>query len=387
MSRPPRGLTATSLLLLVTMLASFTPTPLYPAYRQEWGLGDAEISWVFAGYPLGVMVVLVALGGMSDRIGRVPTLRLGAGLLIAAMAVLASAPSLEALVAGRLLQGAATGLVTGAGAAALMDLHPRGTGAGTSRTTLMLATGLAIGPLLAGQATARLPGPLVTPYVLTIVLLLVPFTALVALGSSRPERTTPARLLAPIRVPRSILVPVGIAAASVATTNATFAMLGSYGPDVVARAASSSSPGVAGAFVSSILVLVAVVQVLARGPRVVLMAVGAATTAAGWGAVTLAAALREPAVLVAAVPLLGVGAGLGLHASAGHVGAVSPPERRAEIYSAYLLSAFVALAASAFGLGAVVEAQGITAAAATATGVCAGLTVLVALGLLPRRSR
>lgn len=385
MTRPSRGFTATSLLLLVTMLASFTPTPLYPAYRREWNLGDAEVSWVFAGYPVGVMIVLVALGGLSDRIGRIPTLRLGAGLLIAAMAVLASAPNLEALVAGRLLQGAATGLVTGAGAAALMDLHPRGAGAGTSRTTLMLATGLAIGPLLAGQATAHLPGPLIAPYVLTILLLLVPFTALVALGPSRPEGPVPGRILAPIRVPRAILVPVALAAAAVASTNATFAMLGSYGPDVVARAASSSSPTVAGAFVSSILVLVAVVQALARGPRVPLMAVGASMTAAGWGAVTLASAKGDVAILVLAVPLLGIGAGLGLHASAGHIGAVSPPSRRAEIYSAYLLSAFIALALSAFGFGAVVDARGITAAAGTATGVCAVLAALVSLGLLTSR--
>ncbi|WP_229052115.1 MFS transporter [Aeromicrobium sp. Leaf350] len=386
MSRPA-GLTATSLLLLVTMLASFTPTPLYPAYREEWDLGDAQISWIFAGYPLGVMVVLVALGGMSDRIGRIPTLRVGAGLLIAALAVLASAPNLEALVAGRLLQGAATGLVTGAGAAALMDLHPRGSGAGTSRTTLMLATGLAIGPLLAGQATAHLPGPLVAPYAVTILLLLVPFAGLVAASATRPERTTAARLIAPIRVPRPILAPVALAAASVATTNVTFAMLGSYGPDVVARVASSSSPTVAGAFVSSILVLVALVQVLARGSRTVLMAAGATATAAGWGAVTVAAVLREPAVLVASVPLIGIGAGLGLHASAGHVGAVSPPERRAEIYSAYLLSAFVALALGAFGLGAVVDTAGITAAAGTAAGVCALLAVGTALGLGRPRQR
>ena len=376
----PRALAATSGLLLLTMLASMTPTPLYPAYREQWGLDDTQVSWIFAGYPVGVMIVLVVLGGLSDRIGRVPTLRAGAALLIAALTILAVAPSLEVLVAGRVVQGMATGLITGAGAAALMDLHPRGARAGTARNTLLLACGIALGPLLAGQATTHLPGPLVAPFAVVIALLLVPFAALVPRvprPAGDPADTGPARLVRTIRVPRTILRPFVTAALSVASTNVTFAVLGGFGPEVIA-ATDSTSPTVVGGYVSAVLVVVAATQVAARGRApATCMQVGAAATAAGWGLGAWATSTGSGPLIAATVPLLGVGAGLGLYASAAHIALAAPVARRAEVYSAYLLAAFAALSTAALGLGAVVDAAGIVTATVTTTAISAALLLLI----------
>lgn len=366
--------------MLLTMLASMTPTPLYPAYREKWGLDDTQVSWIFAGYPVGVMIVLLALGGLSDRIGRVPTLRGGAALLIAALTILAVAPSLEVLVAGRVVQGMATGLITGAGAAALMDLHPRGAGAGTARNTLLLACGIAIGPLLAGQATTHLPGPLVAPFAVVIALLLVPFAALVP-RVARPVQdvadAAAARLVRTIRVPRAILRPFVTASLSVASTNVTFAVIGGFGPDVVA-ATDSTDPTVVGAYVSAVLVVVAVTQVAARGRApAACMRVGAAATAAGWGLTVWATSIGSGVLIATTVPLVGLGAGLGLYASAAHVALAAPVRRRAEVYSAYLLAAFAALATAALGLGAVVDTAGIVTATLVTTAVSALLLLLI----------
>ena len=60
--RPRLLVPASSMLLFVAMISSFTPTPLYPLYQEEWSISDALIAVAFIGYPVGVIITLVLLG-------------------------------------------------------------------------------------------------------------------------------------------------------------------------------------------------------------------------------------------------------------------------------------------------------------------------------------
>jgi MFS family permease len=340
------------------MLASFTPTPLYPKYREQWDLDSVAVSLAFAAYPVGVILVLVLFGGLSDRWGRTPTLRTGAFCLAAAMATLAVAPTIEVLVLGRAMQGAATALVTSAGAATLMELHPRGPHAGSHRNTLALSVGIALGPVLAAQAVTRLPHPLAAPYLVVALLLLPSAWGLLAPGPSFAPLTG-ARFLRPVRVPAPLRRSFALAAFAIIGTNASFALLGSFGPDLMA-AVGHPGPVAAGVFVTTVLLVITSVQVLARRvPLVLAMLAGTCLMSLGWGTVALGTDRGAVAPVWAGGLVVGVGAGLGLLASATHIGVIAPVDRRAEIYAVYLLAAFAALAIAALALGHVVEDRAI----------------------------
>lgn len=349
-----RAAHGTTALVLCAMAANFTPTPLYPRYQDAWSLSASQVSLAFSAYAVGVLVVLISLGGLSDRIGRLPTLRGAAVVVLLSLVVLAAAPSFEVLLAGRLLQGLGTGVVASAGAAAMLDFHPRGVRAGSARFTLVISCGIALGPLLAGLVASELPRPLMTPYVVIGVLTFAS-AAILPLSSIREPRQDGQRLVQPIRVPRSLWLAFAPAATAVTSTNVAFGAIGSFGPEI-AEGVGWTSSAAAGGLVSAVLAAVAAAQLLGRPiPVRVGLVVGCTVGAAGWG--LLFVAVHTESVVAAALGalVLGTGAGLALLCSAAMVGSIAPVDRRAEMQAAYFAVAFVAVATSSLALGPVVH--------------------------------
>src|ERR1700728_3192779 len=61
--------------LIVTLLAaSAAPTPLYAIYQARWGFTPITTTIVFGVYAVAVLAALLALGRLSDSIGRKPVL-------------------------------------------------------------------------------------------------------------------------------------------------------------------------------------------------------------------------------------------------------------------------------------------------------------------------
>ncbi|WP_127480164.1 MFS transporter [Nocardioides pantholopis] len=370
-------LAGTVALLLVTMIASFTPTPLFPTYQDRWGLTEAQVSLVFAGYPAGVVVVLLGLGGLSDRIGRRPTLLLGAAVLVAAMLVLTSAGSLAPLLAGRLLQGLGAGLITGAAAAALMDLHPGGPDSGSFVNTLAISLGAALGPVVAGTLADASSRPLAVPYLAVVLLMLVP----VALLLLRRGQSAPApgrgRIVQPARVARRIWLPFSVAAGGVVVTNTCMSLYGAFGP-LVAHAVGWTSEAAAGRLVSLCLGAVAVAQVAGRRLEPLpAVRVGAVMAALGWGLTAYGASAGLPWPVLVGTALLGSGAGLCLLGGASLIGRIAAPERRAETYSAFLVVAFGTLGGAALLAGPVLGHLSLTVVLLGATTLTAAVAVQV----------
>jgi MFS family permease len=146
-----RGYALTAGLLLVIMLGGTLPVPLYVLYEKQMGFGPLGVTVVFAAYVAGTLFALVALGDLSDHVGRRKVLTIAVGCAAASTALFLAASSIGLLIAARVLSGAAAGFATGTATAALAELQPRG----DQRAAAVVAsgsnmTGLGLGPLAAG---------------------------------------------------------------------------------------------------------------------------------------------------------------------------------------------------------------------------------------------
>lgn len=116
--------------------------PLYTAYAQLAGQGAAATATAFSAYVLGVLPVLLALGGLPDRLGRKPLILAALTLAMLATAVMALWPRLEALAVARFLLGCSTALASAAGVAYMGELMAEPDG---RRATLWVTASTSLG--------------------------------------------------------------------------------------------------------------------------------------------------------------------------------------------------------------------------------------------------
>jgi MFS family permease len=82
-----RGYRLTALVLLVMMLGGTLPVPLYVLYEKQMGFGPLGVTVVFAAYVIGALFALVALGDLSDHIGRKKVLAIAVACAAASTAL------------------------------------------------------------------------------------------------------------------------------------------------------------------------------------------------------------------------------------------------------------------------------------------------------------
>ena len=95
----------------VVYLDIFIVNVAIPSLRHDLGADEAQAQWVLAAYQLAYAVALVSGGRIGDAIGRRRAFLLGAGGFTLASALCGAAPSAEALIAARALQGLAAALL------------------------------------------------------------------------------------------------------------------------------------------------------------------------------------------------------------------------------------------------------------------------------------
>lgn len=361
------------------MVMSFTPTPLYPLYQQLWGISDGYVGLAFSAYPIGVVITLVLLGGLSDRFGRRGTLLIATLVIALALITMMFAVSYSLLLLGRFLQGIGAALAAGAGAATLMESHPGGLSRGSLLNTLSVAGGSAVGPLMAGALADATSYPLIAPYLMVLIILIVPAVLLTKSKDVVPRKRD-ASLVRPIRLPRKIWLTFSIAAATVLGTNLCMGIYGSFGSNLAGTVGWTSEAYI-GLLVSLVLTMLAVVQIFGRNLRpAVSMTAGLSAVALGWAIVTIASLSATAGLMVFGSMVVGGGAGLCLMGSAAYVGIISPDNRRAEIYSAYLVVAFSALGVTALSAGPIIGFASISTAVLGAGVLSAALALYVGIG-------
>jgi MFS family permease len=127
--------------------------PLLVVYQGQWHFPSALLTLAFAVFAVGFLAAVLTVGSLSDYLGRRPVLLAALLIQLASNVVFLTAPNVGWVIAGRIVQGLATGAATPAFTAALVELAPPSRkGLGTVLGSVGLTGGLAVGSLLAGLA-------------------------------------------------------------------------------------------------------------------------------------------------------------------------------------------------------------------------------------------
>jgi hypothetical protein len=152
------ALAGTAVAFTSLYLAAGSLTPLLVVYRLAWKFPPSMLTLAFAAYAIGFLVAVLILGSLSDHIGRRPVLIAALVVQLASNLLFLIAPDVGWVIAGRIVQGIASGAATSAFTAAMVELAPEHKKRlGTILGSVSLTGGLAAGSLLAGLAIQFTP--------------------------------------------------------------------------------------------------------------------------------------------------------------------------------------------------------------------------------------
>ncbi|PYC78248.1 MFS transporter [Streptomyces tateyamensis] len=146
-----RALAVCLLVGFMTLLDVSIVTVALPSIESGLGASEADLSWVLSGYALTFGLTLIPAGLLGDLWGRRTAFLTGLVLFTLASAACGLAPTATALVAARLVQGVASGLLGPQISGLIQEMFrgpERARAFGYFGTTVGLAT--AVGPLAGG---------------------------------------------------------------------------------------------------------------------------------------------------------------------------------------------------------------------------------------------
>ncbi|WP_278102049.1 MFS transporter [Microbacterium proteolyticum] len=191
-------------------------TVILPTLRERFGADDVSLELVIAGYGIPFAVFLILGGRLGDRFGRHRLYTVGMGLFLVSAVACALAPSVQTLVAARVVQGLGAALCTPQVLATI-----QATSRGAARTRAIAAFGAsggigsAVGQV-AGGALAATSFGVVDGWRAVFVVVALVAAAAIALAPLAPRSRSHEHVA--IDLVGTAALGVGILAASVALT-------------------------------------------------------------------------------------------------------------------------------------------------------------------------
>ena len=145
--------------LFMTLLDVSVTNVALPSIGRATGASPSQLQWVVSGYTLAFGLVPVLAGRLGDDHGRRLMFQIGVGSFAATSMLAGLAPTAEVLIAARVLQGLAGGLINPQVSGLVQQMFrsdERGRAFGVLGTTV--GVGTALGPLVGGALIA-LGGP------------------------------------------------------------------------------------------------------------------------------------------------------------------------------------------------------------------------------------
>jgi MFS family permease len=352
-----------AVLLALFLFAASAPSPLYGIYAGLWQFSPTTVTAIYAVYAAGALGALLVTGRLSDHVGRRPIVLLALLIQIGGMVAFILADGVGALFAGRVLQGTATGIASGAISAWLVDLepehHPR---LGSLLSGVALLAGLGSGAFVSSLLVQYAPDPLRFVYWLLV--------GVYALGLV-------VTLFVPDvvhRVPgavRSLRPQVGVPAVArrqfVATNPslvAIWALAGLYlslGPALAITIARSDNRVVGGAVILALAGSGAIASALVRSvePRTLVLR-SSLLVIAGVGVTLIAVLTDSSAGLYAGSIVAGIGLGAAFSGIVRSLGPLAPPDQRGGLFGAIYIVVYVSISVPTIAAGVATSHYGLS---------------------------
>jgi MFS family permease len=331
-------------------------TPLLVVYRQQWGFPPSMLTLAFAVYAIGFLLAALVFGSLSDYLGRRTVLVAAIVVQIASNLVFLVAPNVDWIIAGRVVQGIASGAATSAFTAALVELSPAGKSRrGAILGSVSLTGGLAFGSLLAGLAI-QLMG---TSANTLIFLVLIALTAIGLVAVAFSPETVPhvagaGRALVPrIVVPRTARPEFLASAPVVAAVWMLAGLSGGLAPSLVRSVFHLDSAvlnGFAGFIAPAVSVIVGVAFARFLPRRAMFIGIWAAIF--GSVMIIVGVLLRSLPLMFAGQAVAGVGFGSAFTAALSLTLPLAKPHQRAGLVAGLYVVSY-----TSFGVPIVIEGQ------------------------------
>ena len=358
--RRERGFRVVACTLGLFLFAASAPSPLYGVYASSWHFSPTTLTEIFAVYAVALLVTLLTAGSLSDAVGRRPVIFLGLGVQALAMIGFLVANGVAWLFAARITQGVATGLVTAAVAAALIDLQPENPpGRGALVNAITPTFGLALGALVSGALVQYGPAPTRLIYALMLGGFVILAATLAMVSETVTDKHHP-RFSIHLAVHHSVRAQFISALPCLIATWALGGLFLSLGPSIVEGLARTGNRFVGGTVVTLLAGAGGAASLLARNwPPRRAMLTGCAALTTGVTVSVAGIAASNAAVFYIGTGIAGVGFGTAFLGAFRVLASLASPESRAALvasiyvvsYLAFSIPAVIAgLSATHFGL-------------------------------------
>ncbi|MFI6263003.1 MFS transporter [Micromonospora sp. NPDC051006] len=384
----PAGLALTGAALAFTSLylGAGVLTPLLVVYRQQWEFAPSLLTLAFAVYAIGFLAAVLTLGSLSDHVGRRPVLIGALVIQLASNILFLVAPDIEWVIAGRIVQGVASGAATAAFTAALVELAPPNKKRlGTILGSVGLTGGLSVGSLLAGLAIQLTPQANSIVFTALIALTILGAVVIALSPETMPRTSGALRSMVPrVAIPPAARTEFAAAAPVVAAVWMLAGLSGGLAPSMVRSVFHLDSGllnGLAG-FVAPAVSAVVGLTFARINPRRA-MTIGIYASLVGAVGIIGGVFAESLVVMIVGQAIAGVGFGASFTAALRLIFPLAAAHQRAGVVGGIYVVSYVA-----FGLPIVIEGQLVGALGEVPAVVCyTALTVLLVLVSLAAQTR
>jgi EmrB/QacA subfamily drug resistance transporter len=179
-----------SIALFMTALDNLVVGVALPSIRVDLGGSIESLEWTVNAYTLAFAVLLITGAALGDRFGRKRMFVIGLGIFTSASAFAALAPSIDALIAARAVQGLGAAIVLPLTLTLLSEAFPaEKRGAALGIWAGVSGLGVALGPFVGGAVVEGIAWQWIFWLNVPIGIVLLPIAAARLTESQGPART------------------------------------------------------------------------------------------------------------------------------------------------------------------------------------------------------
>lgn len=344
--------------MIVGVMGTALASPLYPLYQQTWQLSTGDITVLYVVYMCSALSSLLFLGRISDQKGFIVVLR--GGLIVVTLGVFLSAIawSYWSFLFSRIIIGLASSMIVTSASLGLNQLNrSKDLQRAAATTSLLVAFGFGLGPVIGGSIAQWSSLPLRTSYIPSVIMGLIAICALFMLPKQpaplKNKKKQKARWYPTVFIPNAeAKSPFLLGATAAFTSFAMFSLFASLAPSFMRDMVPWHGPIVSGFSIGIILFLSAGFQLLVRAwPLKRSLSIGFISFALS-NLLLMANLQYTSAILfITALLLVALGHGLCLISGMGIVNRVTPAEHRSAATSSYLIIAYLGAILPILGIG------------------------------------